>query len=169
MAQLEKTADITVIGIDPGSRHTGWGVVREASGVLKLVDCGVCSPSPKLAFAERLAAIYHGLSSVLERLLPAEAAIEQVFIARNIATALKLGQARGVALAACAARSIPVLDYEPALVKKTLVGVGRAEKEQVAFMAGRLLGDWPADTSDAIGIAICHLTMRRFARLERLK
>ena len=170
MVQLDKTADITVIGIDPGSRHTGWGVVREMSGVLTLVDCGVCSPSQKLAFAERLAAIYHGLSEVLARLLPAEAAIEQIFIAQNTATALKLGQARGVAVAACAARHIPIQDYEPTLVKKTLVGVGRAEKEQVAFMVGRLLGikpNWPADTSDAIGIAICHLNMRRFARLKR--
>jgi crossover junction endodeoxyribonuclease RuvC len=170
MVQLDKTADITVIGIDPGSRHTGWGVVREASGVLSLVDCGVCSPAQKLPFAERLAAVYHGLNAVLERLLPAEAAIEQVFIAQNTATALKLGQARGVAVAACAARHIPVLDYEPALVKKTLVGTGRAEKEQVAFMAGRLLGikpDWPVDTSDAIGIAICHLTVRRFVKLAR--
>ena len=170
MAQLDKAADITVIGIDPGSRHTGWGVVREVSGVLKLVDCGVCSPSQKLTFAERLAAIYHNLSEVLERLRPTEAAIEQVFTALNAATALKLGQARGVAVAACAAKHIPILDYEPALIKKTLVGTGRAEKEQVAFMAGRLLGikpDWPVDTGDAIGIAICHLTMRRFAELER--
>jgi crossover junction endodeoxyribonuclease RuvC len=165
-----RTADVIVIGVDPGSRHTGWGVVRETSGVLKLVECGVCSPSPKLAFAERLAAIYHGLSEVLERLAPAEAAIEQVFTAKNAATALKLGQARGVAVAACAARRISVADYAPALVKKTLVGAGRAEKEQVAFMAGRLLGvkpDWPVDASDAVGIAICHLTMRRFAELER--
>ena len=170
MEQLDKTTGITVIGIDPGSRHTGWGVVREVSGVLKLVDCGVCSPAQKLTFAERLAAIYHGLSAMLDRLQPAEAAIEQVFAAQNAATALKLGQARGVAVAACAARNIPVVDYEPTLVKKTLVGVGRAEKEQVAFMAGHLLGvkpDWAADTGDAIAIAICHLTMRRFARLER--
>jgi crossover junction endodeoxyribonuclease RuvC len=170
MARQGGIAGITVIGIDPGSRHTGWGVVREVSGVLTLVDCGVCSPSPKLAFAERLAAIYHGLSEALARLAPAEAAVEQVFTAKNAATALKLGQARGVAVAACAARRIPIADYAPALVKKTLVGAGRAEKEQVAFMAGRLLGvkpDWSADTSDAIGIAICHLAMRRFARLEQ--
>jgi crossover junction endodeoxyribonuclease RuvC len=169
MTRPTRNADITVIGIDPGSRHTGWGVVREVSGILRLVDCGVCSPSPKLTFAERLAAIYHGLSEALARLNPAEAAVEQVFTAKNAATALKLGQARGVAVAACAARHIPIADYAPALVKKTLVGVGRAEKEQVAFMAGRLLGvkpDWPVDTGDAIGIAICHLTMRRFAGLS---
>ena len=169
MELLSKPADIIVIGIDPGSRHTGWGVVRETSGVLRLVDCGVCSPSTKDAFAARLAAIYHGLTEVLARHEPVEAAVEQVFTAHNPATALKLGQARGVAVAACAARDIPVSDYEPTLVKKTLVGVGRAEKDQVAFMAGRLLGvkpDWPVDAGDAIGIAICHLTLRRFARLE---
>ena len=157
---------VTVIGIDPGSRHTGWGVVREVSGVLRLVDCGVCSPRAKDSFADRLAAIYHGLSAVLARLEPEEAAIEQVFTAHNAATALKLGQARGVAVAACAARGIPVLDYEPTLVKKSLVGTGRAEKTQVSFMAGRLLNvkpDWSADTGDALAIAICHLTMRRYA------
>ena len=160
--------DVTVIGIDPGSRHTGWGVVREVSGVLRLVDCGACSPRAKDSFAERLAAIYHELSDVLARLEPEEAAIEQVFTAHNAATALKLGQARGVAVAACAARHIPVLDYEPTLVKKSLVGTGRAEKSQVSFMVGRLLGvkeDWSADTSDALALAICHLTMRRYARL----
>lgn len=162
--------DITIIGIDPGSRFTGWGVVRESSGVLKLIDCGVCSPPQKLDFSARLAAIYHGLAEVLAQYNPAEAAVEQVFTAHNPATALKLGQARGVAVAACAARGIPVLDYEPTLVKKTLVGTGRAEKDQVAFMAGRLLGvkpDWPVDAGDALGIAICHLTMRRFNKLTQ--
>lgn len=170
MSRLDKKTDITVIGIDPGSRHTGWAIVRETSGVLKLVNCGVCSPPARQEFAERLAAIYHGLSKVLEEYTPSEVGIEQVFSAVNVATALKLGQARGVALAACAARGLPIFDYEPTLVKKTLVGAGRAEKSQVAFMAGRLLGvkaEWSVDASDAIGIAICHLTMRRFAQLER--
>jgi crossover junction endodeoxyribonuclease RuvC len=162
--------DVTVIGIDPGSRFTGWGVVREISGSLRLVECGVCRPSAALPFAQRLTAIYHELTCVLAAHTPAEAAIEQVFTAKNASTALKLGQARGVAVAACAGRNIPVLDYAPAVVKKTLVGAGRAEKAQVAFMAGRLLGikaDWPVDASDALGIAICHLTMRRFARLAQ--
>ena len=155
---------ITVIGIDPGSGCTGWGVVREESGVLKLVDCGAIRVKDA-DFSARLAVIYNDLVAIVGRCAPQEAAVEQVFTARNASTALKLGQARGVALAACAAHDLRVRDYPPALVKKTLVGVGSAEKSQVGFMVGRLLNvkaDWAADTSDALAIAICHLTIRRF-------
>ena len=159
---------VTVIGIDPGSSVTGWGVVSESSGVLSLVACGAIRAKGD-AFHERLAFIYRALCQILEQWEPGEAAVEQVFTARNAATALKLGQARGVAIAACAAHNLPVSDYEPRLVKKSLVGTGRAEKSQVAFMVGQLLGRkddaWSSDTSDALGLAICHLTMRRFRRL----
>ncbi len=158
---------ITVIGIDPGSRITGWGILQEVSGVLKLVDCGAIrtASSAKAPFAQRLATIYTQLSAIIATHNPQEAAIEQVFTAKNAMTALKLGQARGVAVAACAQHNIAVFDYEPTLVKKSLVGTGRADKAQVAFMVGRLLNtkqDFLADTSDALGVAICHLTMRRF-------
>lgn len=112
---------VTVIGIDPGSQRTGWGVVREVSGVLQLVDCGVVrTASAGKEFSDRLARIYHELSGVLARLKPEEAAIEQVFTAKNAASALKLGQARGVAVAACAAHGLTISDYEPTLVKKPL-------------------------------------------------
>lgn len=160
-----------VIGIDPGSRCTGWGVVREVSGVLSLVDCGVIRAQTATdgAFSSRLAHIYTRLTELLVRFQPEEAAIEQVFTSVNIRSAIKLGQARGVAVAACAAHGLPVSDYEPRLVKKSLVGVGSAEKEQVRFMVGRILhaarADWPLDASDAIALAVCHLNMRRFARL----
>ncbi len=148
---------VTVIGIDPGSRVLGWGVVREASGVLHLVDCGVVRPDARAetAFSARLAYIYRELAAVIGRLVPDEAAVEQVFTAKN---------------AACAAHGLDVSDYEPRLVKKSLVGAGGADKEQVSFMVGRLLNtrpDWALDTSDALAVAICHLTMRRFARLAR--
>ena len=162
---------LTVIGIDPGSRNTGWGIVCETSGVLSLIDCGVIRPPAKGAFADRLAYIFRELRRVINLYHPSEAAIEQVFGGVNPATALKLGQARGVACAACASFDLPVSDYEPRSVKKTLVGVGGADKEQVAFMVGRLLNrrpdGWALDTTDALGVAICHLTMRRLA--ERLK
>lgn len=196
---------ITVIGIDPGSRRTGWGVVRETSGVLSLVDCGVIrsesaagvrraggarpgsarghaapgAPAARVEsdFSLRLAHIYHELTTVLARHRPDEGALEQVFTARNAASALKLGQARGVAVAACASAGLPVSDYEPTLVKQSLVGTGRAEKEQVAFMVRRLLniradsqGRWPLDVldvTDALAVAICHLGMRRLAALAR--
>ena len=94
---------ITIIGIDPGSRNTGWGVVREVSGVLQLVDCGVIRPPLDGEFASRLGVIFKEIHRVLGRLKPDEASVEQVFTAKNAATALKLGQARGAAIAACAA------------------------------------------------------------------
>ena len=161
---------VSVIGIDPGSRHTGWGVVSEISGVLRLTDCGVVhTVDAARTFSDRLARIYREISGVLERLNPDAAAIEQVFTAKNAATALKLGQARGVAVAACAAHNLPIHDYEPTLVKKSLVGTGRAEKQQVNFMVRRLLNvreaALPLDASDALAVAICHLTMRRFIAL----
>ncbi len=162
---------ITVIGIDPGSRNMGWGVVREVSGVLRLVDCGVIRPPLKGEFAERLGFIFRELHNVVVRLKPDEASVEQVFTAKNAATALKLGQARGAAIAALAAHDLPVRDYEPTVIKKALVGVGGADKAQVGFMVGRVLGvkpDWAVDTGDALAAAICHLTVRRFERLARL-
>ncbi|WP_363322524.1 crossover junction endodeoxyribonuclease RuvC [uncultured Desulfovibrio sp.] len=162
---------MTIIGIDPGSQRTGWGVIREISGVLTLVDCGIIRTTSggNAVFSARLARIFTELAAVVRRHSPTEAAIEQVFTAQNAASALTLGQARGVAVAACAACGIPVSDYAPTLVKKALVGTGRAEKEQVAFMVRRLLNvrgeGWALDTSDALAVGICHLTMRRFAAL----
>ncbi len=162
---------ITAIGIDPGSRVTGWGVVRESSGVLELVACGDIRAGGE-DFPKRLAYIYHELCRVLDKWKPEEAAVEQVFTSKNITSALKLGQARGVAIAACAARNLSVSGYAPTLVKKSLVGNGRAEKSQVAFMVGQILGystsNWVPDTTDALGIAICHLTMRRYSHMARI-
>ena len=158
---------LTVIGIDPGSQCLGWGVVRESSGVLSLVDCGVLRPKGE-AFSERLASLFTDLSVLVAAHRPGEAAVEDVFTHKNMLSALKLGQARGVAVAACAAHGVPVADYPPALVKKTLVGAGRAEKTQVAFMVGQILGrkpNWPADASDALAVAVCHLNTRRMNRL----
>lgn len=170
---LASGGSVTVIGIDPGSQITGWGVVREEAGVLHLVDCGAVRAASRSGteFSARLAHIYGDLAALIGRLRPDEAAIEQVFTAQNASTALKLGQARGVAVAACATHGLSVSDYAPTLVKKTLVGAGRAEKSQVAFMVGRLLNvkieqaQWLPDTSDALAIAICHLTLRRYRAL----
>lgn len=160
---------VTVIGIDPGSRVTGWGVVRERSGVLELVACGDIRAGTG-DFPERLAGIYHELCGVLDRWKPEEAAVEQVFTSKNVSSALKLGQARGVAIAACASRALRINGYAPTLVKKSLVGNGRADKSQVAFMVGQMLGystdNWAPDTTDALGMAICHLTLRRYRHLQ---
>ena len=166
-----------VIGIDPGSRRTGWGLVCEKSGVLELVDCGIIrtensgkgAASSSSEFAGRLALYFRSLAGILERHKPEAAAVEQIFTSRNMASALKLGQARGAAIAACAFRNLEIFDYEPTLVKRSLVGTGRAEKEQVSFMVRRLLNvksnDLALDTTDALAVAICHLSQRRFQQL----
>lgn len=158
---------ITVIGIDPGSTCTGWGIVREAGGVLSLVDCGAIRAKGD-EFSDRIGDIFLRLSGILDRIQPDEAAIEDVFSGKSVASALKLGQARGAAVAACSLHNLPVSNYPPTQVKQALVGAGRADKNQVSFMVGRLLNmtpDWAADTGDALAVAICHLNNRRFARL----
>lgn len=157
----------TVIGIDPGSQKMGWGVIEEKSGVLRLLGCGIIRPKSK-EFSERLGEIFVGLQGVLREYGPDEAAVENVFTCKNVLSALKLGQARGIAVGACASLGVPVRDYEPTLVKKSLTGNGRAEKGQVSFMVGRILGvkeTWGEDAGDALAVCICHLNMRRLNKL----
>jgi len=161
-------AESTVLGLDPGSRNTGWGIVREASGVLELVDAGVIRVQSLGAMDLRLGAIFAELSGLIAKHGPVEAAMEDVFVAKNPASALKLGQARGAAMAACSVAGLRVLAYEPTVVKKSLVGVGRAEKSQVAFMVAQVLGcrkPLAVDATDALAVAVCHLNQRRFKRL----
>ena len=159
---------VTVLGIDPGSRNLGWGVVNESSGIVRLVACGVIHPKG-VEFSHRIGDLFRQLHAVVSQYRPDEAAIENMFTHKNAMSALKLGQARGAAIAACAAFGVPVADYEPTVIKKSLVGTGRAEKEQVGFMVARILGvkatDWSLDTSDALGCAICHLNTRRMMLL----
>jgi crossover junction endodeoxyribonuclease RuvC len=163
---------LIVLGIDPGSRITGYGLIREASGKLSLVDAGTIRTDSDAGMDVRLGQIFFRLSEIIARHLPAQSAIENVFQARNPSSALKLGQARGVAIAACAHGRVPVFSYEPTMVKKSIVGVGRADKAQVAFMVARLLAvsrpDWALDCSDALAVAICHINQQRFLRLAKL-
>ena len=165
-------AGSTVLGLDPGSRNTGWGIVREASGVLELVDAGVIRVQRLGEIDLRLGAIFDRVSGIIVRHGPVEAAMEDVFVAANPESALKLGQARGAAMAACATAGLRVLAYAPTAVKKSLVGVGRAEKSQVAFMIGQVLGckkPLAADATDALAVAVCHLNQRRFKRLAEAR
>lgn len=159
---------LTVLGIDPGSRCTGWGIVQEISGVAKLIDCGTVRAADK-DMAVRLGKIFHGVSQIVASLKPEVMAIENVFVSKNAMSALKLGQARGAAIAAAASHGLPAYSYEPTKVKQTIVGTGRAAKEQVSFMVAQILGvknpKWALDTSDALALAICHLNMRRFNSL----
>lgn len=157
-----------VLGLDPGSRATGYGFVRERSGVLDLLAAGVVRTGAEADFTRRLGVIYAAVAEMIGRLAPVEAAVENVFVSKNAATALKLGQARGAALAACAVAGLPVFSYEPTLIKKSLVGTGRAEKSQVAFMVGRVLAcreTFALDATDALAAAVCHLNQRRLTRL----
>ncbi len=160
--------EIIVLGIDPGSRCCGYGLVRESSGQLSLLDTGTIRPPVKESLSTRLGYLFATLVKLIETHKPHVASVEEAFFARNASSALKLGQARGALLTACAHKHIPVHSYAPTEVKKTLVGAGRAEKSQVAFMVAQLLGckgKWASDASDALALAICHLNQRRFQRL----
>jgi crossover junction endodeoxyribonuclease RuvC len=144
-------------------------LVSEESGRLELIQTGTVRPELRLPLSDRLGKIYAQLSQLIVAYTPDEAAVEDVFVSRNTSSALKLGQARGAALVACAGHNLPVFTYEPALIKKTLVGAGRADKSQVAFMVGQLLGQrpiWSQDSSDALAAAICHLNLRRWQHMQ---
>jgi crossover junction endodeoxyribonuclease RuvC len=160
---------VVVIGLDPGSRVTGYGIVRECSGQAELIVTGTIRTPVGKDMGTRMGVIYTRLAELITAHDPAEAAIENVFVAKNPASALKLGQARGAAMAACATHGLSVAEYEPSKIKKNLVGLGNAPKDQVAFMVAHCLGikkpDWAEDASDALAVAICHLNERRMRRL----
>lgn len=166
---MDPKQESIVLGIDPGSRCTGYGIVREISGTLSLVRAGVVRLESIEDMSLRLDRIFTEVSSLITQFRPSEAAVEEIFTARNASSALKLGQARGAVMVACAHNNIPVYSYEPTMVKKSIVGVGRAAKEQVAFMVARLLGSregWARDASDALAVAVTHLNQRRMTRLR---
>jgi crossover junction endodeoxyribonuclease RuvC len=148
-----------VLGLDPGLRHTGWGVIDIAGNRLRHVGDGVVHAPVDLPLAERLVALFRALGGVLERFRPDEAAVEESFVNKNAASTLKLGLARGVALLAPAERGLPVTEYSANLIKKSVVGAGHAEKEQVQTMVRHLLPGCAieqADAADALAVAICH-------------
>ena len=148
-----------LIGLDPGLRATGWGVIEAAGNRLSFVGHGTIRPPVDGTLAERLAVLYRALGQVIEDQRPDEAAVEETFVNRNPASALKLGQARGVVLLAPAWAGLPVAEYPANVIKKSLVGAGHAGKQQVAAMVGVLLpgiGTVGADAADALAVAICH-------------
>ncbi len=150
-----------VLGFDPGTTATGYGVVLFELGRFQLEGCGVLRPPAALDLAGRLDFLFMGATRLLEERCPAAVSVETVFAARNIASSLKLAQARGVLLAAAAHAGVPVYEYEPRLVKKALVGYGNAEKTQVRSMVLSLLARQrarvPLDAADALAVAICHV------------
>src|SRR5215475_11983586 len=162
---------VRILGIDPGLRRTGWGVVEADGNRLGFIGCGSVEPDDDLPLSRRLLAIHEGLAAVLGDFRPAEAAVEQTFVNKDGVATLKLGQARGVAMLAPAMFGISVAEYAPNQVKKTVVGAGHADKGQIAVMLKILLPKAePAspDAADALAIAITHAHHRSSATL-RLK
>ncbi len=150
-----------VLGFDPGTSATGYGLVSFEEGRLCLDGCGVWRPPAKMTLAEKLDFLFRGASRLLDERRPAVVSIETVFAARNVSSVIKLSHARGVLLAAAARSGVPVFEYEPRLVKKALVGYGNAEKPQVRAMVLSLVARQrarvPLDAADALAVAICHI------------
>ncbi|HEY6928757.1 MAG TPA: crossover junction endodeoxyribonuclease RuvC [Thermoanaerobaculia bacterium] len=150
-----------VIGFDPGTAATGYGIVLFESGRLRLEGCGVWRPPASLSLSERLEFLLTRAHELITTRGPAAVSIETVFAGRNVSSAIKLSHARGVLLAAAAQCRVPVFEYEPRLVKKALVGYGNAEKNQVRSMVLSLLARQrarvPLDAADALALAVCHV------------
>jgi crossover junction endodeoxyribonuclease RuvC len=162
-----------VLGIDCGTEYTGYGVVELLSARdLRCLDCGAIRVSPREPMARRLERIYVGLAKIIQAHVPEQVAIEDVFYAVNAKSALKLGQVRGVAMLAAASAGLEVAEYAPLTIKSAVVGYGRAEKHQVQMMVMQLLRleepPEPADASDALAIAICHLHTSATVQRQRV-
>jgi crossover junction endodeoxyribonuclease RuvC len=160
---------IRILGIDPGLRRTGWGVVAIDGNRLSYLACGSLASDDKAALAARLLAIHDGLRRVVEQHAPDEAAVEATFVNKDAAATLKLGQARGIAMLVPAIAGLPVAEYAPNLVKKTIVGAGHCDKVQIRMMVKVLLpkaDPQSDDAADALAIAVCHAHHRQSAALR---
>jgi crossover junction endodeoxyribonuclease RuvC len=156
---MAEQAHFRVIGLDPGLRLTGWGVIDVRGNRLSHVADGVIASRDRAPTAERLVELFRGVGEVIARFSPDQAAVEETFVNKNATTTLKLGLARGVVLLAPAERGLAVAEYAANLIKKSVVGVGHAEKSQVQMMVRRLLPGClieSADAADALAVAICH-------------
>jgi crossover junction endodeoxyribonuclease RuvC len=163
------TRPIRILGIDPGLRRTGWGVVAIDGNRLTFLACGSLTTDDEAELAARLVAIHDGLRRVVEQHSPHEAAVEATFVNKDASATLKLGQARGIAMLVPAIAGLRVAEYAPNLVKKTIVGAGHSEKMQIRRMIGVLLPKADPrsdDAADALAVAICHAHHRRSALLE---
>jgi crossover junction endodeoxyribonuclease RuvC len=159
---------VRILGLDPGLRRTGWGVIEAVGDRLRHCANGTVTSDDRVALAERLLALHDGLAAVIADWQPAEAAVEESFVNKNPASTLKLGIARGVVLLVPARAGLGVTEYGANHIKKSVVGVGHADKTQVTAMVRRLLpqarlGRADADAADALAVAICHAHHRRTA------
>jgi crossover junction endodeoxyribonuclease RuvC len=160
---------IRILGIDPGLRRTGWGVIMVDGNRLSYVGCGSVETNDRDALAQRLVVIHDGLRRIVEEFRPDEAAVEATFVNRDATATLKLGQARGIALLVPALAGVRVAEYAPNLVKKTIVGAGHGEKAQIRMMVGVLLpkaDPQSEDAADALAIAVTHAHHRTSAVLR---
>jgi crossover junction endodeoxyribonuclease RuvC len=158
-----------VLGIDPGTAITGYGVVEETAGELKMVTFGAIRTPAKQPLSTRLQAIYSGVRNLVKEWEPSSAAVEELFFSSNVRTAMSVGQARGVTLLALADAGLPIAEYTPLTVKQAVTGYGSADKAQIQEMVRLLLElaqpPKPDDAADALAVAICHL---HSARLDEL-
>jgi crossover junction endodeoxyribonuclease RuvC len=160
---------IRILGIDPGLRRTGWGLIESDGNRLIHIACGSLETSDRAGLGTRLLAIHDGLIAVIERYQPHEAAVEATFVNANAAATLKLGQARGIAMLVPARAGLTIAEYAPNVVKKTVVGAGHGEKAQIRMMIGVLLpkaDPQSEDAADALAIAVCHAHHRTSAVLR---
>ncbi|HEX6867023.1 MAG TPA: crossover junction endodeoxyribonuclease RuvC [Caulobacteraceae bacterium] len=158
---------IRILGLDPGLRRTGWGVVAVDGARLSWVAHGVIAPAETLPFAERLLCLFDGVAEIIAAHAPHEAAVEETFMTANGSSTLKLGHARAASLIAPAKAGLPVAEYSAKEVKKAVVGTGGADKAQVAFMIARILpaaGGPTADAADALAVAVAHAHARTARR-----
>lgn len=149
-----------ILGIDPGTLHTGYGVIKQHNNVISLVDSGIIKISSFLPMGEKLELIYNSLDGIIKKYKPDEFAIETAFYGKNVQSAMKIGYARGVSLLAATHNKIPANEYSPREIKKAVTGTGAASKEQVGFMVTSLLSlkknEMKFDESDALAVALCH-------------
>lgn len=167
-----KTSAIRILGLDPGLRRTGWGILDSDGVRLSYVASGVITSPSGDDLAYRLRALFEGINSIIASFSPREAAVEETFVNENPRSTLKLGQARGAALLAPAMRGLQVAEYTPNQIKKTVVGAGHAQKQQIQAMIGFLLPKAKfdsADEADALAIAICHANHRFTPQVAALR
>ena len=162
---------LRILGLDPGLRHTGWGVVDKEGPRFRFISAGVINPDDSLSLSERLAELHEGLKKIITDFSPDEAAVEETFVNKNPNSTLKLGQARGVVILTPALFGLRVAEYTPNQIKKMIVGAGHADKNQVDMMVRTLLKTVPEhippDASDALAIALCHGFMRPTTLINR--
>ena len=166
------THPVRILGLDPGLRRTGWGVVAAEGSRLRWIAHGVVTPDERAPFSVRLLHLLDAVGEICAAHACDEAAIEEVFVNMNPASTLKLGHARAAVMLAPARHGLSVAEYSPNLIKKAVVGAGHADKTQIAFMVKRLMpaaGDVTADAADALAVAITHAQMRKRALLTALR